>query len=188
MLVTNCESAIFKSDRLTSYFLHYFITYFTTSRPENFFNSNFEITLTYSFDTEKLKDVQAMPVTASNLSMTSTSLVDIADPLIIAESLLFLFATEDKTFNSIFSELSNDMHSMYDTMVSNPESFAIDPMLIDKSNINKPNVYDFSLMVMITRYMGRFFPAIFNSVSCMSDFVPATSGEQTNELYTTDYT
>jgi hypothetical protein len=173
--------------------VHYFLTYFTTNRPENYFNTNFEIVFTYSFNTDKLKDLAAMPVTVSNYNSNDdlrdiTNVVDLSSKLIIAESILFAFASDDSSFNKMFTAVDPQLHSMYDTMNSNPNAYTIDPMMFDKSNINRPNLSQFTLMTLIRRYMGRFFPAIFNSITCMSDFISTDGGVDTAELYTTSVT
>jgi len=84
-----------KDDRLTNYFTHYLITYFTDYRPENFFNSNLVINFTFSFDKTGLSLDEALPLTIANENNLKTSLVNIDDDLTISEALLFMFDLEN---------------------------------------------------------------------------------------------
>jgi len=97
MLFNRCYKTILSSDRLTNYFTHYLLLYFTEGRAENFFNSNLKVEFTYSFDTNRLKGVNALPVTVANLNNSKSNLINNDDDTIISETILFLFdIKEDK--------------------------------------------------------------------------------------------
>jgi len=84
----------------------------------------------------------------------------------------------------MFACVSPNDHAVYDTYVIDPLAFSIDPMGREQSNINIPSTSDVILMMYLKRYLGRFFPSIFNSLTCAAEFMTTEKGAATYELYT----
>lgn len=186
LLFSKYYKIILRDERLVSYFTHYLITYFTDYRPENIFNTNFEINFSFKFDKNKLRMDDALPLTVANEFDLKTSVVNINDGLTVCESLLFMFDLEDDSWNNLFACASYEDHALYDTYIIDPLTFSIDPMGHDKSNICVPSKDDLVIMLYIRRYLGRFFPSILNSLTCASEFMSTDKGASTYELYTTN--
>jgi len=72
------------------------VTYFTEGRSENIFNSNLFINFSYSFSPKLLKRVTAMPTTIAAERRLKTSLVNNDDPVVICETILFIFDIESE--------------------------------------------------------------------------------------------
>jgi len=91
MLFKRHYKTILSDDRLTNYFTHYLLVYFTDSRVENFFNCNFNIDFGFHFDTKRIKDITPMPTTVAAECGLKTSVIDNSSSMIVCETLLFMF-------------------------------------------------------------------------------------------------
>jgi len=83
------------SDRLANYFTHYLLTYFTEGRPENFFNTNFQITFSYKVNKERLAKLNVLPVTVANATDLKTGLCDLNNDTTACELMLYMFDIDD---------------------------------------------------------------------------------------------
>jgi len=86
----------------------------------------------------------------------------------------------------MFNTVDKSIYNLYDQFVVDRPAFAIDPFLYEDDNINCPIMKELVVLILTNNYFGKFFPAIFTSVTCSEDFIRQDSGKQTSELYTTN--
>jgi len=86
----------------------------------------------------------------------------------------------------LFYSVDPKYYSLFDQFAIDSASYAIDPFMLDDSNVNLPSMYELRLLLLTVNYFGAFFPAIFTSVTCSEDFVSLSAGRATSELYTTN--
>jgi len=81
-----------------------------------------------------------LPVTVANATNLKTSLCDLNDSVTACELMLFMFDLDDDAWNVIFKKVDKEDYEFFDSFSAYPDAYAIDPMMLDNSNMNLPSL------------------------------------------------